>query len=41
MNTPPNHRYPPITSIFALLAFLIAGMIILITALNALIETTP
>lgn len=37
-NTPPNHQYPPATAIFALLAFLTAGMLILITALNAYAE---
>lgn len=42
MNRPPDHRYPPATSIFALLAFLTAGMFLLITALNAYAEhTTP
>lgn len=42
-NRPPDHRYPPATAIFTLLAFCAAGLIILITALNAYAEhiTTP
>lgn len=38
MSRPPDHRYPPATAVFALLAFLTVGMVILITALNAYAE---
>lgn len=38
MSRPPDHRLPPARSIFALLAFLTVGMLILITALNAYAE---
>lgn len=40
MNRPPNHRLPPATAVFALLAFCAAGLILLITALNAYAEHT-
>lgn len=38
MSRPPDHRYPPATAIFALIAWCAAGLIILITALNAYAE---
>ena len=41
MSRPPDHRLPPATAIFALLAFCAAGMTLLIIALNAYAETTP
>lgn len=41
MNRPPDHRYPQASTVFALLAFCAAGLIILVTVLNAYAESTP